>query len=361
MSIDDWRRKVDELDREIVKLLCERARIALEIGKAKESSGRQVFSVLRERQVMANVASLAADPLGPERAARIYREIISACRSLEKDISVSYLGPQGTFSHFAARTQFGSSVNYCSARDIASVFRDVAAGRADYGVAPIENSSDGAVNETLDMLVETDLLICAELCLEVHHCLLAKDARRKIRRIYSKPEVLAQCRTWLAEHYPDAELIPTGSTAAACAQVVDEKGAAAIAHCFAEEIYPLKTIAHNIEDNSHNVTRFIVLSRHPGERSERDKTSLVLSLAHRPGSLCEALMPFKKRGINLTWIVSRPSRKNSWEYYFFVDLEGHCETPAVRETLGELRTCSNYTRVLGSFPAAGQIREPTQV
>lgn len=357
MPVDDWRRQVDDLDRRVVNLLNERARLVLRIWQEKDAKGQSACDLLRERDILRKVTEASDGPLSKEGLEAIYREIISACRSLEKQLCISYFGPEGTFSHFAATRRFGSSVRYSGARDIEGVFRDVEAERADYGVVPIENSTEGAVSETLDMLSKSSAVICGELYLRVHHSLLALDAGEEVKRIYSKPEAFAQCRKWLSQHYPDAELIASSSTASACKLVKEEgPGSGAIAHSFAGEIYSLAVIARNIEDEPNNVTRFIILGRDMiSEQSRRDKTSIMVSVEHRPGALCDSLMPFKKRLINLTWIEPRPSKENPWEYYFFFDFEGHCTEERIREALEELREGVKFLKVLGSFPIGESI------
>jgi chorismate mutase/prephenate dehydratase len=277
---------------------------------------------------------------------------MSACIAQEKPLKVAYLGPQSTFTHLAAQAKFGSSVEYLPNRDILGIFRSVANRAADVGVVPVENSIDGGVGDTLDAFMAYDLQVCSELLVEVHHCLMARSRQTAIKRVYSKPQVFAQCGRWLSEHYPDAELISASSTARACEVARGEEEAGAIAHSAAATTYGLEILHKNIEDVAKNVTRFVVLSQKSCGPSGRDKTSVVFSVAHRAGALYEALAPFREHGINLTRIESRPSKRNPWEYYFFIDFEGHKDDPAVEQTLREIHTACIYLQILGSYPLA---------
>jgi len=265
---------------------------------------------------------------------------------------VAYLGPHSTFTHLAAQAKFGSSVEYLPNRDILGIFRSVASGVAEVGVVPVENSIDGGVSDTLDGFMAHPLQICSELLMEVHHCLMAPSRQTAIEKIYSKPQVFAQCGRWLAEHYPDADLISVASTARACEVARGEENAGAIAHAAAAATYSLVLLHQNIEDVARNVTRFVVLGQQSCRPSGRDKTSLVLSVAHKAGALHEALEAFRTNGINLTRIESRPSKRNPWEYYFFIDFEGHQEDEAARRALLDVHKACIYLQILGSYPIA---------
>ena len=346
------RRKIDTIDGQLVELLNERGKLVAEIGQVKRDSDAKVYAPSREIQVFERVASVNRGPLS-ERAFRgIFREIMSACIALEKPLSVAYLGPQGTFTHLAAQGKFGASVDYLPNRDIMGVFRAVASGAADQGVVPLENSIDGGVSDTLDAFMKTDIEICSELLMEIHHCLLAADRQADIKRIYSKPQVFAQCGRWLGEHYADAELISVSSTARACEVAASEENAAAIAHVSAAATYGLRVLDRNIEDITQNFTRFAVLGQESCKPSGHDKTSLVLSVRHKSGALHDALAPFRDHGLNLTRIESRPSKRNPWEYYFFVDFEGHKDDEAAQRALRQVHEACIYLQILGSYPAA---------
>ncbi len=352
VSIEELRRQIDQVDARLVELLNERARVVTQVGRLKRRNSTAVYDPLREAEVLRRAVGTSQGPM-PEAAVRaIFREIMSACIALEHPLKVAYLGPHSTFSHLAAQAKFGGSVEYIPHRDIVGIFRAVASGTANVGVVPVENSIDGGVSDTLDAFMAYTLPICSELVVEVHHCLLAPRRETVVERIYSKPQVFAQCGSWLGEHYPDAELIPVSSTARACEVAGQEENAAAIAHSAAAATYGLTVLHKNIEDVAHNVTRFVVLSKESCPPSGRDKTSLVLSVAHRSGALVEALEPFRNNSINLTRIESRPSKRSPWEYYFFVDFEGHQESEAARRTIEQVHKACNYLQILGSYPIA---------
>jgi chorismate mutase/prephenate dehydratase len=272
--------------------------------------------------------------------------------ALEKELVISYLGPEATFSHLAARKKFGSSVRYSHSPTIAEVFSRVERGEADYGVVPIENSIEGAVTYTLDMFVESKVKICAEVYLDITHCLLANCPAREIRKIYSKAEVFGQCRIWLRSNYPNAELVEVSSTAKAASLAAHESGTAAIANKLAAEIYGLKVLEKNIEDSTRNETRFLIISRGFAKPSGDDKTSIMVSIADRVGALYKMLLPFKANEINLTKIESRPSKRKTWEYYFFIDFKGHSTDKKVQLAIEELKKHCLFVEHLGSYPCA---------
>lgn len=351
-SIEELRRRIDALDARVVELLNERGEIVVEIGRLKRDSNAEVYAPSRETEVFRRALEASKGPL-PDGALRaIFREVMSACIALEKPLKVAYLGPHSTFTHLAAEAKFGSSVEYLPHRDILGVFRSVASGAADLGVVPVENSIDGGVSDTLDAFMAYTLQICSELLMEVHHCLMALDRETVVEKVYSKPQVFAQCGRWLSEHYPDAELLSVSSTARACEIAAQEPCSAAIAHSAAAATYGLTVIHKNIEDVARNVTRFVVLGQASCSPSGHDRTSLVLSVAHRAGALHEAIEPFRANGINLTRIESRPSKRNPWEYYFFIDFEGHQDEDHVRRALESVHKACIYLQVLGSYPVA---------
>jgi chorismate mutase/prephenate dehydratase len=289
----------------------------------------------------------------PDKCLRaVYRELMSASLALEKSLVISYLGPEDTFSHLAAQSKFGQSVEYAGRDTIEEVFKDVAGRMCDYGVVPVETSSGGAVTDTMDLFMHYDTKICAEVYLAINHCLAAKGSLGEIRRVYSKPQALAQCKRWLATNLPQAELIGATSTAKACAIAAEEAGSAAVASAAAAAGQGLSVLAEGIQDRHPNVTRFFVLSDHIAKPTGRDKTSIMFSIKDKVGALHDMLMPTKRHGINMTRIESRPSRTRAWDYYFFVDLVGHCEDEPVKEALEELDDQCRMLVVLGSYPAA---------
>ena len=350
MSLNKLRKKIDSLDTRITELLNLRAKIILNIGKLKNKSGASVYSPDREREVLRRLALLNKGPLNNKALEAVYREIMSACLALEKPITIAYMGPEASFSNLAALKRFGSQVQYLACESIADVFLEVERGSADYGVAPIENSIEGAISYTLDMLVDSDLKICSQIILDVSHNLLANCAKNKIKRVYSNPQIFGQCRIWLQENLPGVELIEVSSSTRAAQISVKEKGSACIASSLAAKVYKLKTIAADIEDSPHNITRFFVVGNTNVGKTSHDKTSILFSIKDSVGALHEMLLPFKKYKINLTKIESRPSKKKAWDYYFFVDLEGHIESPHVKKALTELENKCKFLKILGSYP-----------
>lgn len=322
------------------------------IGHLKVKSKKSVYSPERERVVYERIENNNKGPLSNETLKSIYREIMSGSLALEKPIKIAYLGPPATFTHIAALKKFGSSVKYAPVNSITEVFAEVEHGRSDYGVVPIENSIEGAVNHTLDMFMESDLKICSEISLEISHNLLANCKINQIKRAYSNPQVFGQCRMWLEANLPKAELIEVSSTTKAAEIAVKEKYSAAIASSLAAECYGLNILARSIEDSSHNVTRFLVIGRAESEPSRKDKTSIMFSVKDRVGALHDMLVPFKKYKINLTKIESRPSKKKPWEYYFFLDMVGHYKDKNVKKAIAELERGCAYLKILGSYPMA---------
>jgi len=346
------RRTIDALDAQIVRLINERARAARHIGAIKAREGVKPYNPSREFQVYRQVAAHNAGPIPNEAFRSIYREIMSATIALERPTRVAYFGQPGTFAHLAAHTKFGSSVEYIPARDIRDVFLAVSRGRADYGVVPIENSTEGGVNQSIDMFGETRLKIASEIYLPIHHHLLSRTTLDKVRVIYSHPQPFAQCRNWLQGNLITVEQREAPSTAAAAERAAREPHAAAIAGRLAAEIYNLPIVIEHIEDSSENVTRFFVVAERMAERTGRDKSSLLLSVRDEPGALLRILQPFQAHRINLTRIESRPSKRRPWEYHFFVDLEGHVTDDNVRAALHDLEGQAKHLEVLGSYPAA---------
>lgn len=352
MGLERLRRQIDRLDLRIIELLSERARLSQKIGRLKAKDKKSVYSPDRERSVYERIEKKNRGPLSDETLKAIYREIMSGSLALEKPIKIAYLGPAATFTHIAALKKFGSSVEYIPVDSITEVFAEVERGRADYGVVPIENSIEGAVNHTLDMFMESDLKVCSEISLEVSHNLLANCKIDQIRRIYSNPQVFGQCRMWLEANLPKAELVEVSSTTKAAEIAVKEKYSAAIASSLAADCYGLNIIARSIEDMAHNVTRFLVIGKVESEPTGKDRTSIMFSVKDRVGALHDMLVPFKKYKINLTKIESRPSKRKPWEYYFFVDMVGHYNDRNVKKAIAELERGCAHLKILGSYPMA---------
>lgn len=350
MSLADLRKKIDALDNRILALLAERADLVHEVGLFKRESGEPFYTPEREESLLRKLAAANHSRL-PEASLRaIYREILSSMRALEQEITVAYLGPPATFSHQAAMTNFGNAVTCIPERSIGEVFEAVERGRAHYGVVPIENSLEGAVNATLDRLKETTARICAEIYLPVRLDLLGRGPLEKIRKIYSHPQPFGQCRQWLAQNLPRAECVEVASTARAAELAAHEEDSAAIASTMAGEAAGLPVLALSIHDAPDNMTRFFVIGRQSTAPSGADKTSVMFAVKDQPGALARALEPFEKAGISLTRIESRPSKRRPWEYYFFADFAGHADEPAIRTALDGLQAACAFTRLLGSYP-----------
>ncbi|MFH0909752.1 MAG: prephenate dehydratase [bacterium] len=350
MNLNDLRKKIDALDADLVRLLNERTGLAVEIGKLKQKSGEEVYVPAREKEVLDRVTGLSAGPLPAEAVQSIYREIMSAALALECKVKVAYLGPPATFTHQASRLRFGASVDYIPCETISDVFATVQKRCADYGVVPIENSTDGAVTHTLDEFIESPLKICAEIYLPVSQNLMAMGEKKDIGRIYSKGEVFGQCRRWLYQNMPGIELSPVSSTARAAEMAAKEAGTAAIASKLAAELYGLCIIAPDVQDLGGNTTRFLVIGKACGKKTNADKTSLVFAVKHKVGALHDALGAFKANDINMSKIESRPSKAKAWEYYFFVDVDGHMDDPHVQKALQALTDLCASMTILGSYP-----------
>ncbi|HWP34213.1 MAG TPA: prephenate dehydratase [Thermodesulfobacteriota bacterium] len=349
------RQEIDAIDEQIVALLNRRAEVARRIGAAKREAGRAIYAPEREREIYERLARLNAGPFPADALRNVYREIISASLALEEPVKVAFFGPRATFTHQAAVQQFGSSAQYVPARTIAEVFDEVERGRAQFGVVPIENSTEGVVTHTLDMFIDSSLKICAEILLVVHHDLLNLSGRiEDVQKVYSHPQALAQCRGWLEKHLPGVPTIDVASTATAAQMAAEDPSAAAVASELAGVLYNLKPVQRRIQDHLNNVTRFLVIGTQSPERSSADKTSLLLSIKDEVGILHRILGCFASRGINLTKIESRPTRKRAWDYVFFLDVEGHLSDPPLAAAFEELRHHTQFVKILGSYPR-GQI------
>lgn len=348
------RNQIDALDREIVERLNTRLKCAQQIGEIKRGAKTRIYVAEREADVLRRVSAANRGPLKPAALQAIYREIMSAALALEKPLCVAYLGPEATNTHAAALRKFGSSVDYRPMATIADIFTAVEKGEADYGVVPVENSTEGAVRDSLDLFVETPLKIVAELHQEIEHTLLSRSPLAKIKKVYSKDQALAQCRRWLQRNLPHARLVDVDSTALGVQVAAREKGAAAIAPRLAGERYGVPVAATHIQDLKNNTSRFVFLGREASGSagSGHDKTSLLVSLHHEPGALLHALQPFNRRKLNLTRIESRPSRLRPWDYIFFLDVVGHYEDPEMQSALKALRRQCPLVKWLGSYPVA---------
>ncbi len=357
VSLDDLRQRIDALDAEILQKLNERARCALDVAEVKlrDSSGEApvFYRPEREAQVLRRMADLNEGPLSNEKVGQVYRQIMSACLALEEPLKVAYLGPEGTFTQMATLKQFGDSVVGQPLVTVDDVFREVTSEACNYGVVPVENSTEGVINHTLDNFLNSSLRICGEVELRVHHHLMvAEDAGESITRIYSHQQTLAQCRRWLNGHYPNVPRLTTTSNAEAARRVLEEKDAAAIAGEIASDIYGLKILSRQIEDESDNTTRFIVVGREEIGPSGNDKTSIMVSTHNQPGALYKLLEPFHRHNVMLTSIETRPSRTGMWSYVFFIDFEGHCEDPLIQTVLNEVDADALEVKLLGSYPRA---------
>lgn len=348
------RTKIDAIDERVVQLLNDRLKLAQRVGQLKHSARSRIYVAEREADVFRRVAAANQGPLKPAALQAIYREIMSAALALEKPLVIAYLGPEATNTHAAALRKFGGSVDYRPMPSLADVFTAVEKGEADYGVVPIENSTEGSVRDSLDLFVETPLKIVAEIQTEIEHTLFSNEPLAKIQRVYSKDQALAQCRRWLQRHLPHAQLVDVDSTALGVQRAAKEKGAAAVGPRLAGERYGVPAVAMRIQDQKNNTSRFGILGHEPSGIVGRghDKTSLLVSLHHEPGALLRALTPFHRRKLNLTRIESRPSRLRPWDYIFFLDVSGHYHEPAMQAAIKDIRRHCPMVKWLGSYPAA---------
>lgn len=350
-SLEDIRLLIRKTDEELVALLNERARLSQDVGALKNSQGRHVYDPSQEVRVFEHLACLNQGPLDGKSLQAIFREIISASRILQEPLQVFCLGPEASFTHLAAQRYFGSSTIFSCENTIRGVFQETMKGNNRVGVVPIENSLEGSVNLTLDGLVETELNIRAEILMRISHCLLsAGEDLAAVAKVYSHPQALAQCQGWLQAHLPNCRLIGTESTAAAALLVAGDSQSAAIGSLLAGERYGLNVLAEAIEDNEHNITRFLVIGKGQTAPTGNDKTSIIFSTAHRPGALHLALQSFADRRMNLMKIQSHPMKGRLWEYLFFVDFAGHVDQGAAGQCLAELANHTTFLKILGSYP-----------
>ncbi|MCK6457450.1 MAG: prephenate dehydratase [Phycisphaerae bacterium] len=353
--LEELRRQIDRLDEQIVELLNARARLVVDVGRVKSASGTAVFSPDREQQILDRIRQLSAGPLSHASLLAIYRELMSASFALERPPRIAFLGPHGSFSHEAALGKFGASVEYEPMTGVDGVFDAVKRRYADFGVVPVDNSIIGTVADSLEALAESDLRVCCEIHRRIHHNLLARCAINDIRVVYSKPEAFAQCQRFLAETGMQAKTASVASTSRAAELARDEAGAAAIASRLAARLCGLNVLQSNIEDHAHNVTRFFVIGREIARPTGDDKTSLTFVTADRAGALVDVLLVFQRHGINMTMITSRPSRTQSMQYVFFVDVQGHAVDAALTAALADARPHCVKLSVLGSYPRSADV------
>ena len=351
-KLKQMRDQIDTIDSELLKLVSARADLARQIGQLKNG---MAYRPEREAQVLARLCKTNSGPLENEQVARLFTEIMSLCRALEQPLAVAYLGPRGTFSEEAALKRFGSMVTTLACGSIDDVFRKVESGAAGYGVVPVENSTEGAVGRTLDLLLQTPLRVCGEVQLPVHQFLLAlHNDLARIKKIYSHPQSFAQCHEWLNANLPHlsgAARVNAASNADAARLAAEDENAAAVAGKKAAEVFGLSVCAENIEDDPKNTTRFLVIGAQDVAASGKDKTSLAMSVKNRPGAIHELLAPLAQYGVSMSRLESRPSRTGLWEYVFFVDIEGHQKDERVAQALAELREKAAFLKILGSYPA----------
>jgi chorismate mutase/prephenate dehydratase len=350
MELDDLRKKVDELDVQIVQLINRRAELACQIGSLKERHGESVYMPAREEEVYRRISDLNKGPLPDSCLRAVYREIMSGCLALQKPLTVAYLGPEGTFTHMAARAKFGDSVRYAPVLTIGEVFGEVEKGRAGYGVVPVENSTGGGIHETLTRFLDSPLSVCAEILLDIHHALMAKCGPQEVRRVYSNSQVFGQTRRWTQTHLPNVEQVAVASTSLAAEMAAREEGAAAIGNASLAAAHGLDVLFDHIEDYAHNVTRFFVVGTHVSQPTGDDKTAVLCSVKDKVGALHDLLEPFKEHGINMTKIESFPSPSAAWQYYFFIDFLGHPDHESIRLAIQKMGAECVSLKVLGAFP-----------
>ena len=354
-SLESLRREIDEIDTRIVDLLNARARIVVQIGRLKQQYNAPIYAPEREKMILDKVRSLNRGPLQDRCLEAVYRELMSGSFALEKPLRIGFLGPNGTFSHQASVQKFGSSVTHVPLADIPSVFDEVVRGHIDYGLVPVENSLHGGVVDTLDAFLQSSAKICAEVKVTIHHFLLSRVRWEEVGTIYSKPEVFSQCRKWLSAMAKERDVQPAASTSKAAELAATQPGVAAIGSRLAGQLHGLRVLFENIEDDPDNETRFFVIGREPARRSGDDKTAIMFTTAHKPGALAEVLDVFKENGINLTDIEKRPSKKVNWEYYFFIDAQGHQDDAAMKKAIDEAKAHCLQLTVLGSYPRAADV------
>jgi chorismate mutase/prephenate dehydratase len=357
MDLASLRQEIDRVDDEMLELLNKRARLVAAVADLKERMQVPFYVPSRERAIVDRMVAQNRGPFPTDALRPVFQEIFSACLSLEKTVRVAYLGPEATYTHMAVKRQFGLSARAIPNGTIAAVFEEVARGGADFGVVPVENSTEGVVNHTLDNFLTSDLKISAEIILEVSHCLLVRPGVElaHVERVYSHPQALAQCRRWLSANLPRAAIVEAASTSEAARQAAGDVHGAAVASELAAKLYELTALRRSIADNAQNVTRFLVIGQKQAEPTGRDRTSILLELRDEPGILYRVLEPFARRGVNMSKIESRPSKRRPWEYVFFIDVDGHARDEQVAAAIEEVARACTSLKVLGSYPRAESI------
>jgi chorismate mutase/prephenate dehydratase len=350
VNIPEHRKAIDRLDAQLVRLLNERTQHVLAIGDMKLKTGEEIYAPHRERAVLQRICQSNDGPMTDNQLCAIYREIMSSALALEKTMTIAYLGPEATFTHQAAIRRFGSSLRYASQKTIADVFTEVTRNRADYGVVPVENTTEGVVTHTLDMFVDSDLKIVSQIVLPIQYCLAGNGRLRDIRRLHVHPQALAQCRQWVQQHLPKIEIFETSSNARSAELAAKGNVNAAVTGLLAAEKYGLGVLQQDIQDNAANATRFLVLGRQCSPPTGDDRTSLLVSVADKAGALYQAIAAFRRYKINMTKIESRPSKRKAWEYFFFIDCDGHVQDRKVVKAIQLLGEHCNFVKVLGSYP-----------
>lgn len=350
MGLNELRANIDRIDKQIVELINERYNYVKGVGQWKQDNSSAIYVPEREKSLIDRLQKLNLGPMQNKTLRAIFREIMSGAISLEHPVRVSFLGPEGTFTEQAARAKFGDSVSYQARNSIADIFADIETGRLDYGCIPVENSTEGAVTHTLDRLISSSVKICAELNMRIHHHLMANCKLKEIQRIYSHTQAFAQCRNFIQETMPHAELIETGSTSKAAALASKEANAAAIGCSLATAKYDINIIAENVEDFGNNTTRFLFIAPQETTATGDDKTSICIALKDKVGALYDCLKPFKLSSTTLTMIESRPMKNSNWEYCFFIDVLGHCTDAKIMKALDALESSCSFIKILGSYP-----------
>lgn len=351
--LDPIRNRIDQIDSQLLQLLSARAECVHEVGEIKRQSGQEFYAPEREEALLKKIVAQAQQSNSrlPERSLRaIYREIMSAALALETKFKIAYLGPAGTWTHQAAINKFGNSVEYVPLANFSAVFDEVSRQKANYGVVPIENSTEGAINHTLDLFADSPLKICAQVLLPINNCLIANIAREKIQTLYSHPQVFGQCKDWILKHFPKADLVEASSTTKAAELAMKDSNGACLGGKLVADLYNLHLLEESIQDRASNTTRFLILSRESCPPTGNDRTSIMFAVHDRPGSLIHALKPFEDLSINMSKIESRPNKRKNWEYFFFVDLKGHENDSEVARALAELDNHCSFVKILGSYP-----------
>ncbi|MEM7013037.1 MAG: prephenate dehydratase [Verrucomicrobiota bacterium] len=348
--LEGIRVKIDAIDTQLLKLLNERADCVHEVGVIKKKGGLEIYAPEREEKLLKALVGKSKGRLTESSIRAIYREIMSAALALEEDLKIGFLGPEGTWTHQAAISKFGASVKYLPQNSLADVFDQVERKRCDYGVAPIENSTEGAVNHTLDLFADSPLKICAQIMLPIENNLLSNIARDNIKRLYSHPQVFGQCRSWIAQNFSSGDTVEVSSTAKAAEMAKEDPEGAALGGALLAELHDLELVEPAIQDIASNTTRFLVIGHKTCPPTGKDRTSIMFAVRDEPGSLYNALKPFNQFDLNLRKIESRPSKRRAWEYFFFVDLSGHCSDDNLVTALEELEKHCSFLKILGSYP-----------